>query len=554
VNPVRFFAELRRRHVVRVGIAYLVVAFGVFQGTEVLVSALALPSWTTTLVVVLGIAAFPVALVLAWAYEIGPGGVRRDAEDVPASEPVAAKVEGGKAEPPQESGTSPRSRATGPADAEARGPEPGRRSIAVLPLANLSGDPENEYFSDGLAEELLNLLARLPQLRVTSRTSSFSFRGKDLDVRTIADKLGVDVVLEGSVRRAGKRVRIAAQLVDARSDDHLWAETYDREIEDVFALQEEIAGCISQALRLRLSPDDQKAIQQGPTTGDVEAYDYYLRGRKYFDQVDRGGLEFAREMFRKAIQVDPEYALAWASLSQCAVWLATWVQDTPALREEAERASLRALGLAPDRAESHTARGFALTFMGRHEEAEGCFERAVRLDPQLYDAWYFFARAKFEQGDVERAAELFGRAAALRPDDYQSKSLQAQALFALGRHDEAREEGRKAAELAERHLELHPDDTRAMTMGSGAWVYAGDIERAVQWVERAIAASPDDVAVLHNAACAFASIGDVERALDTLERRIRLSATINRGWIEHDPDFDSIRDHPRFKALLEGLG
>jgi adenylate cyclase len=527
VSPVRFFAELRRRHVIRVGVAYVVVAFGVFQGIDVLVSALELPSWTTTLVVVLGIAAFPVALVLAWAYEIGPAGVRRDLEVAPVE--------------------------SGMATAESRVRDPGRRSLAVLPLVNLSGDPENEYFSDGLAEELLNLLARLPQLRVTSRTSSFSFRGKDLDVRAIADKLGVDVVLEGSVRRAGNRVRIAAQLVDARSDDHLWAETYDREIEDVFAVQEEIAGCISRALRLRLSPDDQKAIQQGPTTGDVEAYDYYLRGRKYFDQIDRGGIEHAREMYRKAVQVDPEYALAWAGLSQCVVWMATWMQDTPALREEAERASLRALELAPDRAEAHTARGSALTLVGRHAEADAHFEEAVRLDPQLYEAWYFFGRAKFERGDLERAAELFGRAGAVRADDYQSVALQAQSLFALERHDEARDVARKAALRAERHLELHPDDTRAMTMGSGAWVYAGEPEKAIEWVERALAEDPNDVAVLHNAACTFASLGEVERALDTLERRIRISTTINRGWIEHDPDFASIRDHPRFKALLDGL-
>lgn len=549
VSPIRFFAELRRRHVVRVGLAYLVVAFGVFQGTEVLVSALGLPPWTTTVVVVLGIAAFPVALVLAWAYQIGPEGVRLDREPVQVTEPV----EGEGVESPEELETSPGSRATGMSGTETRSPGAGRRSLAVLPLVNLSGDPENEYFSDGLAEELLNLLARLPQLRVASRTSSFSFRGKDLDVRAIAEKLGVDIVLEGSVRRAGQRVRIAAQLVDARDDDHLWAETYDREIEDVFALQEEIAGCISRALRLRLSPDDQKALQHRPTTGDVEAYDYYLRGRKFFEQVDRGGLEHAREMYRKAIQVDPEYTLAWAGLSQCAVWTATWVQDTPALREEAERASLRALEIAPDRAEAHASRGFALTLVKRHEEADAHFEQAVRLDPQLYDAWYFFGRAKFEQGELERAAEFFARASALRPDDYQSKALQSQALFALGRYDEAGDVGTEAARLAERHLELNPDDTRAMTMGSGAWVYAGEPEKAIRWAERAIAASPHDVAVLHNAACALASAGEVERALDTLERRMRISTTINRSWIEHDPDFDALRDHPRFKTLLERL-
>lgn len=496
------------------------VAFGVFEGTELLVSTLALPDWTTTLVVVLGIVSFPLALVLAWAYETGPDGIQRD---------------------------------PGPDDRETGRPPSPPRSLAVLPLATLSGDPENQYFGDGLAEEILGLLGRLPQLRVPSRTSSFSYRDTTLDLREIAHRLDVEAVLEGSVRRVGNRVRITAQLVDARTDDHLWAETYDREIEDVFALQEEIARSIVGALELRLGPEDRRALEKDTTTGNVRAYDFYLRGRQYFFQLDRGGLEFAREMFLKAIEADPDYALAWAGLAQTTVWLATWAEDTPERRKEAEEASGRALALAPERAESHTARGHALTLDQRWDEAETHFEHAIRLDPGLYDAWYLYARARFAQGRLEDAADLFGRAADLRPEDYQSRALLAQTLVALKRHDEARAVAREAAEAAERHLERNPHDSRALTLGAGAWIDAGDPERGRRWAERAVQMHPTDVPVLHNAACAFASAGEIDRALDLLERRVRLAPTISRAWIEHDPDFEPLRQHDRFQKLLEGL-
>ena len=537
MNPRRFFAELRRRHVIRVAIAYVVIAFGIFEGTDLLVSSLDLPGWTTTLVVVLGIAAFPIALILAWAYEAGPGGIRRDGEsDEPPRGTGAATVEsdGPVAAPPDEDvGTPP-------------------RSLAVLPLLNLSGDPENQYFGDGLAEEILNLLASLPQLRVASRTSSFSFRDKDLDLRQIADRLDVEAMLEGSVRRSGNRVRISAQLVDARTDDHLWAQAYDREIGDVFALQEEIARSIVGALQLRLSPRDRRSLQKDPTTGSIRAYDFYLRGRQYFFQVDRGGIEFAREMFRKAIDIDPGYALAWAGLAQCEAWLATWVEDTPERRAEADAASRRALELAPDRAETHAARGRVLALEGRHDEAYAHFERAATLDPGLFDAWYHHARARFAHGDLDEAERLFEKAGEVRPDDVQSRALRSQTLKALGRDEKARAAAREAVEVAERHLELHPDDTRALTLGAGAWIDLGEKEKAVEWVERALGVDPDDVGVLHNAACAYAHMGDVERALDLLERRMRVGPTIDRAWIAHDPDFDVLRDHPRFRALVEG--
>ena len=251
----RFYRELKRRKVVRVAIVYTIVAWLAVEVASVMFPGLLLPEWSVRLVIALAIIGFPIALVLSWAVELTPEGLKADS---------------GAAE---ESLTQDASRQ-----------DPDRRSIAVLPFLNLSNDPENEYFSDGMSEELLNLLCKLPQLTVASRTSSFSFKGKGVDLGTVTKKLGVDVILEGSVRRSGDRVRITAQLIDGGTDRHLWSETYDRELKDVFAVQDEIARNIVNALEINLSPAQQHSIRKSTTTDDMDAYDFYLRGQYYYDR------------------------------------------------------------------------------------------------------------------------------------------------------------------------------------------------------------------------------------------------------------------------------
>ncbi|MFQ5747652.1 MAG: tetratricopeptide repeat protein [Gemmatimonadota bacterium] len=543
MKPTAFFQELRRRHVVRVAIAYVVVGFGVLQGVDLLTPALSLPGWTVPLAVILLLAGLPVALVLAWAYSLPPGAERGIVETIDASGPS-------REEPSFSAAVKARRVAD---DGAAERTDDARRSIAVLPMLNLSDDRGSEYFSDGLAEEILNVLSRLPQLRVASRTSSFSFRDSGLDVRTIAARLGVQVVLEGSVRRAGNRVRITVQLIDADADCHLWSETYDRLIEDVFAVQDDIAARIARALELRLTPQQRSSIRDRATTRDVHAYDLYLRGRKYFHQWDRGGLEFAREMFRKAIDVDPGFARAYAGLADVSSTLCQWYDKTPEEMAEAEAASRKALELAPELAEAHASRGFALSMCADYEEAEREFEEAIRLDPMLFEAHYLYARSEFAQGHLDRAAELFGKAASLRPEDYQSAALEALAYDGLGMEAESREAARRAVGVAERHLEFHPDDSRALTLGAGALLMVGERERGLEWVDRAVARFPDDAMVLHNAACVYARAGETDRALDAIESRIRAAPMMYRAWIEHDPDFDPIRDHPRFRKILDHL-
>jgi len=298
----RFYLELKRRKVIRVVLVYAVVAWLIVEVASVMFPALLLPDWSVRLVIALAMIGFPIALVLAWALELTPDGVR---------------MESGAAEKPEDNPATESGQET---------EKEGFISVAVLPFLNLSNDPDNEYFSDGMSEELLNLLCKLPQLTVASRTSSFSFKGKDVDMGTVAKQLGVDVILDGSVRRSNDRVRITAQLIDGRSDRNLWSETYDRELKDVFAVQDEIAQNIVNALELSLSPAQQRLIQKQLVTEDMEAYDFYLRGR-YF--VERGDIDSGQKMFEKAIELDDDYALAWAGAADCHSWRCMWYQKSP---------------------------------------------------------------------------------------------------------------------------------------------------------------------------------------------------------------------------------
>ena len=425
-----------------------------------------------------------------------------------------------------------------------------QRSIAVLPFVNMSSDPENEFFSDGISEELINLLTKLSQLRVSSRTSSFSFKGKSLNVRTAARELGVKTILEGSVRRAGNRIRITAQLIDAESDSHLWSETYDRQLEDIFAVQDEIAHHIVDALEITLSPKQERIIQKTPTT-DVRAYDYYLRGRKFFYQ-ERGGSELARQMFARAIEIDPEYALAHAGVADAAAFLYMWYDKDEAHLEQAEAASRRALELDPELAEAHAARGHVLSLKRQYEEAEREFETAIRLDPRLFEGYYFYARDALSQGKLEKAARLFEQASSVRPEDYQAPALVVQVYRSLGRDADALDASRRCARIVEKHVELNPDDHRALVLGANAWLEMGDVERGRAWADRAYAMSPAHPSVLYNLSCFYSVAGEVERSLDLLEKSATVGV-VSREWVENDSSLDAVRSHPRFQALLKRL-
>jgi adenylate cyclase len=439
-----------------------------------------------------------------------------------------------------------------PADETASQREPRDvRSIAVLPFADLSPEGDQQYFADGMAEELLNALAQVARLQVPARTSSFAFRGESVDIREIGSRLGVEAVLEGSVRKAGKQLRITVQLVDANNGFHLWSDRYDRQMEDVFAIQEEIATNVVDALGLRLQERERRLIEKRPTE-DFRAYDLYLRGRQHYHRHTLRDNEIAEELYRQAIEADSEFARAWAGLADLYADLYIWTEKKEELTRKAEEAANRALELDPDLAEAYVSLGHVLLGRERLDEAVVAFERALELTPNLYEAHYYYARTLFAQGQFEEAAERFARAHEVRPDEFQALALGAGALRALGREEEALDSDRRCLEVIERHLVLHPDDVRALYLGAGCLVTLGEHGRARGWLERAIAAAGDEHWIQYNVACAYARMGDTERALDLLEddQSVGQGGSIQRAWFEKDPDLASLHGHPRFQKLL----
>ncbi|UCD23034.1 MAG: protein kinase [Gemmatimonadota bacterium] len=426
--------------------------------------------------------------------------------------------------------------------------EAAERSIAVLAFANMSADAENEYLSDGLSDEIISALTKVEGFQVASRTSSFAFKGTNEDIRLIGKKLNVRSVLEGSVRRAGDRLRVTAQLISAEDGYHLWSEQYDREMKDVFAIQDEIAENVAAALRVVLSEEDKKAIQAAQPK-DVEAYDYYLRGRKYFYQFREKSMQAAIQLFVRAIEVDPEYALAYAGIADSCSFLYMYFDSSEANLKQADEASRKAGELDPELAEAHAARGLAVSLIGRFEEAEEEFETAIRINPKLFEAYYFYARTCFRQGKLEQAVRLFRKATEVR-EDYQARLLGALAVAGLGDDESARTAYVKALEVIERQLELNPDDTRALSLGSGCLARLGEREKSIQWAGRAVAIDPTDAVILYAVACVYAIVGLRDEAIAYLDGAVRAGFG-NFGWIENDPDLDSIRDDPRYMAILK---
>src|SRR5437773_5698459 len=328
------------------------------------------------------------------------------------------------------------------------------RSLGVLPFADLSAERDQEYFGDGISEEILNALARVGALHVAARTSCFAFRGTSIDAREIGRRLGVEALLEGSIRKAGNRVRIGVQLIDARNGYHLWSERFDRDIEDIFAIQDEIARSVIDALGLSLSEREQRRFVKA-STKNVEAYEFYLRARKLFQQWTRQSIELARQMFERAIELDPDFAAAWAGLATAHVYLFGSGGRDPDLRK-AHNASTRALELDPELADAHVAAGQRFSMEQRYVEAAAEFGRAIELDPTLFDAYYYYARSCFKAGDLNRALKLFQKAHSARPEDYQSAALIASVLRQLGRSDEAQRAARLAMESINRHYRFNP--------------------------------------------------------------------------------------------------
>jgi non-specific serine/threonine protein kinase len=424
--------------------------------------------------------------------------------------------------------------------------------IAVLPFTDMSPAQDQDYFCQGLAEEIIGHLTHVRGLHVVSRTSSFAFKDRPEDVREIGRALGADHVLEGSVRKADQRLRVTAQLITAADGLHLWAERYDRELRDVFAIQDEIATRIVQALRVELSDSERRAMAR-TTTPTVDAYDFFLRGLQFFYRTRRADLEHAIEMFRRAAETDPAFARAHAGLAYCHCYLFFYHGGEPAHLERALEASERALRLAPDLADAHAAHAYALSLGKRHDEAETEFEVAIALDEYLFEAHFFYGRMRVAQGRLEHAAELFRRAAELKPDDHQSATLWAFALKYLHRPDEYEAARRETLERGMRYASLNPDDARGLYVVAQSLADLGQREDALAWARRMMALAPDDPYILYGMVCVLASLGELDEAVTYFEQAVR-RGFVQRAWIENDADLDPIRGHPTFKALVDALG
>ena len=435
--------------------------------------------------------------------------------------------------------------------AGAEGRAAGPPSIAVLPFADMSRERDQGYFCDGIAEEIINALCRIQGLRVASRTGSFQFKDAAADFREIGNRLRVDHILEGSVRKSDDRLRITVQLIEAARGFHLWSESYDRELRDVFAIQQEIARNVVRSLQVTLSPQEKGALAEIPTS-HIQAYDYYLRGRSFYYRYGRHDIEFALQLFSRATELDPEYALAHAGLADCWSYIYLYSERKDALRDQAEAAGRRAAELAPECAQAQASLAVALSLGGHKEEARAAFEKALRLDPTLFEAWYFYARHAFAGGDLAKAASLYEEAMRVRPEDHHAPLLIGNIYDELGRHEDARAARERGVALVEKHIDLHPDDARALYMGANGLVALGERDKGLDWARRARRIDPDDPMLLYNLGCIHSLAGDIEEAVDCLERAAA-GGLLQKGWYEHDGDLDPLRGNPRFKALLERM-
>src|SRR5262245_34030598 len=437
--------------------------------------------------------------------------------------------------PPQEEGTEVK-----PALLIPDGP-----SLAVLPFVNMSGDPEQEYFSDGITEDIITDLSKVSTLNVLSRNTTFTFKGKAVDTGQMAQRLKVGHVVEGSVRKAGGRVRITAQLIDATKDSHVWAERYDRELNDIFAPQDEISQAIIAALKVRLLPEERKAIENR-STDDPKAYQLYLMGRHYYLRFSARNLEIALRFGQRALEIDPKYARAWALVAGCQLLLHLRGRSGDSGRSAAEKA----LSLDPTLAEAHATKGHVLARIGRYDEALAAHEVSLRLEPDSFDVRFHFGVTSKNLGRGEVAIEHFERAAQLLETDYYALIGASQCYKALGRHDEFKSAARRALERIEREVALRPDNADAIVAGSSALTYLGEKERAMEWASRGLIIEPDDALDRYNLACNFAQMDESDQALDLLESFLRKAPPDDLAWITQDSDLLPLHDHPRYQTLI----
>ncbi len=434
------------------------------------------------------------------------------------------------------------------ASAEAVAAPPAEKTLAVLYFENLSRDAEDEYFRDGMTEDIITELSKVKNLKVLSRPSVLPYRDKPVAPKQVREELSASYVLLGSLRRAGNRLRVTAQLIDTLTEIQLWAERFDREMQDVFAVQDEIARSITQAMRVALSPQEQKAIAQKPTES-LQAYDYYLRGRSFARRLTRPDLEFALQMFERAVGLDPSFALAHAGTANtCGLFHyfyephAKWVQKGLSACE-------RALKVDPQLPEGLSARAFIYYAQGKYDEAIRYARMAIERKPDCEGAYYTLGRACFQSDRLKEAAEAADRAVEASGDDYNVYIPYTLALDRLGEIEAARNLRQKHIQSLERQLEAVPEDVRARVLLAGNYAYFGNEDDAILHLRKAVALRPDDPNVLYNAACTYGVLKRKEEALAHLKKAWE-AGYIVIGWAARDPDLACLHDDPEFQRMV----
>jgi adenylate cyclase len=422
-------------------------------------------------------------------------------------------------------------------------------SVAILPFANLSNDPDQEFFSDGITEDLITDLSNVSGLFVLSRNTVFAYKSKAQNLERVARELGVGYIVEGSVRKAGNRVRINAELIEGASDGHLWAARYDRELTDIFDVQDEIAKAIVAQLKVKLLPEEKKAIEQAPTE-NVEAYTHYLRGREYYHIASKAHHLMARRNFARAIELDPNYARAYAGIAVCDSRLRShYGVEIPV--EEILVNTNKALTIDPNLAEAHATKGFALAVGDRRTEAAAAFEEALVRDPDCYEANRYFAEFCVTEGQFELAARHFMRALEIKPTDCVAPIMLVNVFRSLGQQEQAQSYARIGIRKAEEELKLHPENANVACLGAIVLAFLGERDQALEWLAHSLAADPNDINVQYNAACTYSQLGEIERAIDVLEAWVPQVGGEMKLWFMNDSDLDPIRTHQRYAKLVE---
>ena len=582
MNPKKFFIELKRRNVYKVAIAYAVVAWLLMQIASQIFPFFEIPNWAVRLVVLLLIIGFPVALILAWAFELTPEGIKRT--EVADAEPVKrikhrawiyVVVIGVLIS----IGLFFIGRYTA-RTSKAQLNELSEKSIAVLPFENLSGDPNNAYFTEGVQEEILTRLARIADLKVISRTSTQRFKSSPDNLPQIAKQLGVANILEGSVQRAADQVRVNVQLINAASDAHLWAESFDRKLTDIFAVETDIAKAIAETLRVRLTGAEQQQLAKRPTE-NLTAFQYYMQGRASVQRRTRKDLFTAIQYDEKALQEDPNYALAYAGLSDAYTILGVFGYMAPVEgRRKAEEAARKALALDENLAEAHTALGEAYIYFSPYNFPMGDRElrRAIELSPNLALAHYYLANSLGFQGRLDESLEEALKARELDP-------LASNIARGVAQPYYLKRDYPRAIELLRQANELGP--AFGHTWEIGAYIQNGSLDEALAQLEneKAKPERKDDSILIYDTGMVYAAQGKRAEALGVIKELEEMSgsnlsqahwiakiyATLNEKemalmWLERglatgaiglfnkdDAMWDTIRSDPRFAALLDKM-